>query len=200
MDCTLPPRGGSVCRGTKSQLEKKSFKRTEHRVGVRRELWNICSAACQVLFLGPREQKETAESRCAPTECAALQTAETAECLRLQGRSPGDARTPQQPTSQVQDRLRGSAGRPTRALNLTMCALFCLFLSLSFIRPKPSRLFLHPSLLPQHNSKRMCVVVPSGLLCPNKPTAPLPNPAPLLRQRLRKPPHPPGCHVCPLFI
>lgn len=36
----------------------------------------------------------------------------------------------------------------------------------------------------------MCVVVPSGLLCPNKPTAPLPNPVPLLRQRLRKPPPP----------
>lgn len=71
-----------------------------------------------------------------------------------------------------------------------MCAVFCLLLSFSFIRPKPSRLFLHPSLLPQHNSKRMCVVVPSGLLCPNKPTAPLPNPAPLLRQRLRKPPTP----------
>lgn len=71
-----------------------------------------------------------------------------------------------------------------------MCLLFfsfsfCLFLS--FIRPKPSRLFLHPSLLPQHNSKRMCVVIPSGLLCP---TAPLPflMLPPLLRQRLRKPP------------
>lgn len=71
-----------------------------------------------------------------------------------------------------------------------MCAFFfsfsfCLFLS--FIRPKPSRLFLHPSLLPQHNSKRMCVVIPSGLLCP---TAPLPflMLPPLLRQRLRKPP------------
>lgn len=59
-----------------------------------------------------------------------------------------------------------------------MCAIFVLFLSFSFIRPKPSRLFLHPSLLPQHNSKWMCVVVPSGLLCPNKPTAPLPFPVP----------------------
>lgn len=40
-----------------------------------------------------------------------------------------------------------------------MCAVFVfLSLSLSFIRPKPSRLFLHPSLLPQHYSKRMCVV------------------------------------------
>lgn len=72
-----------------------------------------------------------------------------------------------------------------------MCAFFFFFfflsVSLSFIRPKPSRLFLHPSLLPQHNSKRMCVVIPSGLLCP---TAPLPflMLPPLLRQRLRKPP------------
>lgn len=72
-----------------------------------------------------------------------------------------------------------------------MCAFFFFFLFLfvcfSFIRPKPSRLFLHPSLLPQHNSKRMCVVIPSGLLCP---TAPLPflMLPPLLRQRLRKPP------------
>lgn len=49
-------------------------------------------------------------------------------------------------------------------------------------KPKPSRLFLHPSLLPQHNSKRMRVVVLSppspGLLCPTKPTAPLPFPVP----------------------
>lgn len=74
-----------------------------------------------------------------------------------------------------------SAGSPTLELLILQFVLFlsfCLFLSFSFIRPKPSRLFLHPSLLPQHNSKRMCVVVPSGVLYPNKTTAPVPFPVP----------------------
>lgn len=71
-----------------------------------------------------------------------------------------------------------------RALNLTMSAIFVCF---SFIRPKPSRLFLHPSLLPQHNSKMDMSCRTPGLLCPNKATAHLPNLA-LLQQRLRVPP------------
>lgn len=85
-----------------------------------------------------------------------------------------------------------------RALNLTMSAIFVCF---SFIRPKPSRVFLHPPHLPQHNSKMDMSCCTPGLLCPNKATAHLPNLV-LLQQRLSASlfSPSPGCHLCPPFI
>lgn len=80
---------------------------------------------------------------------------------------------------------QGSLLEPTqsRALNLTMSANFVCF---SLIRPKPSRLFLHPSLLPQHNSKMDMSCPSPGLPCPNK-RAHLPKLV-LLQQRPSVPP------------
>lgn len=93
-----------------------------------------------------------------------------------------------------------STGSPTCSSLILQClhffvlvfvSLFSLF-CLSFIRPKSHQDYSFMLLSsPQHSSKGMCVVVPSGLLCPYKPTALLPSPAPPpppLQQRLRKPP------------
>lgn len=83
----------------------------------------------------------------------------------------------------------------SRALNLTMSANFVCF---SFIRPKQSRLFLHPSLLPQHNS-RYVLSFPWPPMSQQKSSSAKTGAAPAEAQCASLLPSL-DCHFCPPFI
>lgn len=100
--------------------------------------------------------------------------------------------------------LRCLASKPNpKALNLTMCAVmsffFFLSLSFSFIRPKPSRLFLHPSLLLPTQKSKGCVLqsFPLGPSLLSQQSNQLLYHSRCPSAETQK--APPGCHLCPLF-
>lgn len=98
------------------------------------------------------------------------------------------------------------AGSPTQSFLILQCLSFfcpCFCLSsLSFIRPKPSRLFLHASLLPPNTVTKGCVLsFPLGSFVPTNQQLlfRLRCPPTLSAAGTQKVPPPPGCHLSSLL-